>query len=166
MIPAEPSAHPADATPVAEKSLESYGRALATSSDGFPSIGDYHQAYKSGAITPLEVVELLLSHVQRDSVKTKDHSTAFVQIQATASIAAAEASTARWKAGEPLGVLDGVPVAIKDEVDIIGYETTYGSKRISSPTETSWCVLKLMEAGAIVLGKASMHELGTGALAW
>ena len=164
MIPLGASSQPSGATPVAVQRLGSYGRASTTSSDGFPSIGDYHEAYSSGAVTPLDVIEVLLPLVQRDSATTRGHSTAFVQIQAAAVKKAAEDSTARWKAGKPLGVLDGVPVAIKDELDIVGYETSFGSKRTRSPEETSWCVLKLIEAGAIVLGKSSMHELGTGAL--
>lgn len=64
----------------------------------------------------------------------------------------------------PLSVLDGVPLAVKDEVDLAGYGKSLGSNQdFSSPNRgTSWCVKKWEEAGAIVIGKLNMHELGLG----
>lgn len=78
--------------------------------------------------------------------------------------AAAEASTARYKNGTSLGPLDGVPVGVKDEVDMEGYKRTLGSKLdfTCKSGGTSWCVKKWQEAGAIVIGKTTMHELGLG----
>ena len=77
-------------------------------------------------------------------------------------LAAAEASTARWKAGKPLSALDGVPVAIKDEVDLEGYRKTLASNVdfTPDPNVTSWCVAQWEAAGAIIVGKTNMHELG------
>ena len=61
-------------------------------------------------------------------------------------------------------MLDGVPVAVKDEVDLAGYKKTLGSSRDYTPTAevTGWCIRKWEEAGAIVMGKLNMHELGLG----
>jgi len=56
--------------------------------------------------------------------------------------------------------LDGVPLGVKDEVDLKGYyKKCFGSKVIfeDTPDETSWSVLKWEEKGAIILGKLSMH---------
>ena len=77
---------------------------------------------------------------------------------------AAEASTLRYKQGKPRGVLDGVPIAVKDEVDLDGYKKTLGSTRdfTREGGGTSWCVKKWEEEGAIILGKLNMHELGMG----
>ncbi|KAF2865896.1 amidase signature enzyme [Massariosphaeria phaeospora] len=157
VIPAHECA--VDASPAADSSLALRGR-LSSGRSNFPSVADYHAAYASGALTPLDIVETLLPLVRRDVSAPTPHSTAFIEVQVDMVRAAAEASTARWKAGTARGLLDGVPIAIKDEVDVEGLETKFGSKRVSAPTESSWCVKKLVEAGAIILGKSSMHELG------
>ena len=77
---------------------------------------------------------------------------------------AAEASTLRYLQGRPLGILDGVPIAVKDEVDLDGYKKTLGSARdyTREGGGTSWCVKKWEEEGAIIIGKLNMHELGMG----
>jgi Asp-tRNA(Asn)/Glu-tRNA(Gln) amidotransferase A subunit family amidase len=126
----------------------------------FWSVADYHEAYKSGKLTPLQVAEALLPLIRRDVPNKADHSTAFMNIKADEVIKAAEASTQRWKEGKPLGLLDGVPCAVKDEFDIKGHERHVGSKRTFETLGTSWCAQKCMDAGAIVVGKTTMHELG------
>jgi Asp-tRNA(Asn)/Glu-tRNA(Gln) amidotransferase A subunit family amidase len=80
---------------------------------------------------------------------------------------AAEASTKRWKEGKPLGVLDGVPFAIKDEMDFEGYKRYCGTGHDyteGKETSSSWCAQKVAEEGAVFVGKLSMHELGLGEL--
>lgn len=79
-------------------------------------------------------------------------------------LAAAEASTTRYAAGKPLSPLDGVPVAIKDELDLDGYDKSLGSPLDFTRKDggTSWCIQKWEDAGAIIVGKLNMHELGLG----
>ncbi|KAI9817144.1 MAG: hypothetical protein M1827_001256 [Pycnora praestabilis] len=126
------------------------------------SVSDFHAAYTSGKLTPTAVAESLLPLVRRDTTPPGIHSVAFLQSRSDLVIKAAEASTLRYKEGKPLGLLDGVPVAVKDEVDLDGYKKTLGSARNFTRKEggTSWCVKKWEEAGAVVLGKLNMHELG------
>jgi len=128
----------------------------------FWSVKDYHEAYKSGKLTPTDVVNSLLPLIRRDVANRSDHSTAFLTSRVDLITQAAEASTRRYAEGKPLGVLDGVPVAIKDEVDIKGYKKCLGTKLdfTLENDETSWCVQKWEEEGAIVMGKTNMHELG------
>jgi Asp-tRNA(Asn)/Glu-tRNA(Gln) amidotransferase A subunit family amidase len=127
----------------------------------FYSIRDYHEAFKSGKLTPTIVAKALLPLVRRDVPNRSVHSTAFLTTQVEIVLAAAEASTKRWAEGKPLGLLDGVPLAIKDEVDLAGYKQTYGSKHtFRESKETSWCVVKWEEAGAVIIGKTTMHEIG------
>lgn len=61
-------------------------------------------------------------------------------------------------------VLDGIPTGIKDEANVAGYRTTYGRKKNDAifpvEQESSWPVQKWEEAGAIILGKLNMHEIG------
>ncbi|KAL9069861.1 MAG: hypothetical protein Q9157_006012 [Trypethelium eluteriae] len=152
---------PSPSSPSSLSSLDSAsGAPPSNASARFPSIADYHTAYSSGALTPIDVAEALLPLIRRDESKRTEHATAFVAVDPVAVRAAAEASTTRWKMGKERGLLDGVPVAVKDELDIEGYERRMGTKQIHETKGTSWCVKVLMEAGAVVVGKTNMHELG------
>jgi len=128
------------------------------------SAADYHALYRSGKLTPTNSVEALLLLIRPDTSPPGAHSVAFLSIEVDLVLKAAEASTLRYKHGKPLGVLDGVPVAVKDEVDLDGYKKTLGSARDYTREKggTSWCVKKWEEAGAIIVGKLNMHELGMG----
>jgi hypothetical protein len=131
----------------------------------FHTIADIHNAYKSGALRPTDVVEALLPMIRRDVTQRGPHSTAFTESMVGLVIQAAEASTARWKAGKPLGLLDGVPFAVKDDLDVEGYKRHVGTAHDyteGKKVETSWCVKKVEEEGAILIGKLNMHELGSG----
>lgn len=127
----------------------------------FYSSVDYVAAYELKLTTPKAIAEYLLSVINEPP-----HNLAFVDVRAEFTLRAAQESTERYEKGVPLGPLDGVPVVVKDELDIHGYTKTFGSAKIfgSGEGETTWCVKKLEDAGAIIIGKANMHELGTGAL--
>ncbi|KAL8685005.1 MAG: hypothetical protein Q9218_008026, partial [Villophora microphyllina] len=118
----------------------------------------YTAAYKSGTLTPTKVVTSLLDYISAN----KHHNIAFLQIRRDKVLAAAAASTKRYQSANPLSALDGVPVAVKDEVDLDGYPRTLGSALNFTRKEggTSWCVRKWENAGAVVIGKLNMHELG------
>ena len=75
------------------------------------SIKDYHSAYETGRMTPTAVAEALLDLI----CKNPKHRTAFLEIKKERVIAAAEASTQRYKTGKSLGVFDGVPIGVKGE---------------------------------------------------
>lgn len=128
----------------------------------FWSVKDFHDAYLAKKLTPTAVVNALLPLIRRDVPNRNEHSTAFLASRVDLIQAAAEASTKRYEEGNPLGVLDGIPISIKDEVDIKGYKKCMGSKKdfTLKTDETSWCVKKWEEAGAIVVGKTNMHEIG------
>ena len=65
---------------------------------------------------------------------------------------------------KPIGPLDGVPVSVKAELDQIGYGTTVGTSFLGKTpaTQDATPVAKLREAGAILIGKTNMHEIGMG----
>jgi len=115
-------------------------------------------------VNPTTIIETLLPLVRRDIQPAGKHSTAFVESQVEIIRAAAEASSERYKNGQSLGPLDGIPVAVKDEVHIKGYKRTLGTKLDfkAGSDATSWCVQQWLDAGAIVIGKSTMHELGLG----
>ncbi|TDZ59803.1 Fatty acid amide hydrolase [Colletotrichum trifolii] len=132
------------------------------------SVSDYHEMYLSGEVTPLAVARAILPMIRRDTAPQGEHSIAWFDTKVTQVLAAAEASTKRYKEGRSLGPLDGVPTAVKDEYEIDGYRTCLGSRNDytteAEPGKSinSWCVKKLQDAGAVILGKLSMHEFGLG----
>lgn len=134
----------------------------------FHSVADYHELYKTGQLTPVAVVQALLPLIRRDTSPPGEHSVAWLESRVDLVLAAAEASTLRYKEKRSLGLFDGVPTGIKDEYDLVGYKTTLGSPREYAVEPkgdqpfTSWTVAKMEEAGAIILGKLSLHEYGLG----
>lgn len=127
------------------------------------SAADYHALYKSGGATPLQVVEALLKLIRPPS----KYANAWVLLNEDMVLDAARASTERWAAGKPRGILDGVPFGVKTDTEVKGYVTTVGLKvdeRVeffrNPENETIWPVLKLEEAGALMMGKNNMHEIG------
>ncbi len=68
----------------------------------------------------------------------------------------------RIRSGHPLSLLDGVPVAVKDEIDMKPYPTTVGTRFLGAApaAEDSTVVARLRAAGALLVGKANMHEIG------
>ena len=152
-----------DAAPVEE---EEESLSTVTYPEGkYYSVADYRRLYLSGALTPLDVAEALLPLICRDVSNPTEHSKAWFQTIPEKVLATARASTQRYKEKRSLGPLDGVPTAVKDEYDILGYRTclespnTYAAADDDS-VETAWCVRQLEAAGAIILGKLSMHEFG------
>jgi Asp-tRNA(Asn)/Glu-tRNA(Gln) amidotransferase A subunit family amidase len=127
----------------------------------FPGVDDFTRSYREGRTTPELVAERFLA--QRDqSERDAPSLKAFIAVDPDDVMAQAKASGARWRAGAPLGPFDGVPVAIKDELDQAGYPTTAGTSFIGSSRagHDATVVARLRAAGALLVGKANMHELG------
>jgi Asp-tRNA(Asn)/Glu-tRNA(Gln) amidotransferase A subunit family amidase len=90
---------------------------------------------------------------------------AFAALREREALAEAEAVDAALARGEAVGPLAGVPFGVKDEQDVAGLPTTYGSVpfRDHRPARDSTLVARLRAAGAIALGKTSMPEFGSTA---
>ncbi|KAF3439297.1 hypothetical protein FNV43_RR17573 [Rhamnella rubrinervis] len=128
------------------------------------TISDYSRAYSCGEITPLVVAERFLAAVGESS-KPPLQMSFFINYDAEDILRQATASTHRYKQGLPISVLDGVPIAIKDEIDCKPYPTTGGTKWLHKRrpcTDDAHCVERLRLCGAILVGKTNMHELGAG----
>ncbi|KAH7065450.1 amidase signature domain-containing protein [Macrophomina phaseolina] len=154
---------PSSADETAPTAAESPRAPPSDASGRFYSVYDYHELYKSGQTTPTAVVEALLPLIRRNEPNSTPHATAWVELRDDLILSAAAASTERYKAGKPLGILDGVPVSVKDEVDVAGYKKHIGTTKDHSNggrCETSFCVQQWEAAGAIIVGKTTMHELG------
>ncbi len=90
----------------------------------------------------------------------RDHAlNAWTHVDAAAALAAARASDARRAAGQALGRLDGVPLAIKDNFDVAGMPTSLGlSGRREAAREDAQVVRRLRGANAVLLGKTNLDE--------
>jgi len=111
----------------------------------------------------LSPVELMKAHLAR--IETLDpRLNAFIRLDAEAALAAAKVAEAEASAGRLRGPLHGVPVGIKDIIDVAGLPTTCHSKILEGNTATAdaVCVSRLRQAGAIVVGKLSTHEFAIG----
>ncbi len=133
----------------------------ATKGFQFVSIFDFAKAYRDGITTPEEVAKKVL-----DAIATSDSGNAplkaFIAVNREDVMRQARESTQRIKAGKPLSIFDGVPVAVKDEIDMTPYPTTVGTSFLGKTpvTEDSTVVARLRSAGALLIGKANMHEIG------
>jgi len=126
----------------------------------FATIRDYANAYRSGAATPVEVAERTLTAI-RDSDASSRPLRAFIANDREDVLAQALAAAERLRLGRPLSVLDGVPVAVKDEVDQAPYASHVGTSFLGTgPAQDCTPVARLRAAGALLVGKANMNELG------
>ncbi len=89
---------------------------------------------------------------------------AFTALDGPALLTAARAADARRASGRSLGRLHGVPLAIKDNIDVAGFATTGGTSalRHTHPAADAEVVARLRAEGALVLGKNNLHELAMG----
>lgn len=113
--------------------------------------------YASRALSPVEALQAVTARIARLNPALN----AFVVMNPHAMVAAGE-SAARWAAGRPAGMLDGVPCTVKDLVDVAGFPTRRGS-RLSDPapvTEDAPSVVGLKSHGAVIIGKTTTTEFG------
>lgn len=129
----------------------------------FTAVHDYATAYREGRTTPEEVAQRFL-----DAVAASDAADpplrAFIAVNREDVLRQAAAATQRIREGKALSILDGVPVAAKDEVDMMPYGTTAGTGFLgrTPAAEDATVVARLRTAGAMLIGKTSMHEIGFG----
>lgn len=90
---------------------------------------------------------------------------AFITVCAEAALREAEAAATRARANARRGPLDGVPVALKDNIDVAGVATSngFGGPPWHVPTQDATITRRLRAAGAVILGKLNMHEAALGA---
>ena len=87
----------------------------------------------------------------------------FITLLGEPALEQARASDARRATGERLSPLDGIPIALKDNIDLAGVPTTNGMARFRTPDRDAAVTERLRDAGAVLLGKANMHEGALGA---
>jgi Asp-tRNA(Asn)/Glu-tRNA(Gln) amidotransferase A subunit family amidase len=129
----------------------------------FSNVFDYAKAYRNGKTTPEEVAKKVLDAIE-DSNSSTPPLRAVIAVNHEDVMKQACEATQRIKVGKPLSVLDGVPVAVKDEVNMLQYHTTVGTAFLgkSPAIEDATIVARMRTAGALLVGKTNMHEIGLG----
>jgi aspartyl-tRNA(Asn)/glutamyl-tRNA(Gln) amidotransferase subunit A len=124
------------------------------------SASEIAQEFAAKRLAPVELVTALLARIEALDPRLN----AFIRLDAEGAMQAAKQAEAELSAGRSRGPLHGVPVGIKDIIDVAGLPTTCHSKiLVDNVARTNAAVIeKLRQAGAAIMGKLSTHEFAIG----
>ncbi len=117
------------------------------------------QAYRRGELSPVEATRACLERIERWEPRLN----AMYRVHREAALEQARASGARWKAGQPLSALDGVPATIKENIATRGDPAPVGTRaNEDAPPQAADAppAARLREAGCVTLGKTTMPDYG------
>ena len=126
----------------------------------FMSLTDQAALIRTGELSPVALVELYLDRI----AKYNDRINAFITVAADSALARARLAEQEIKAGDYRGPLHGIPVGVKDQMQINGMRVTGGSKIFADAigTRDATVIARLRAAGAILLGTLNTHEFHMG----
>jgi aspartyl-tRNA(Asn)/glutamyl-tRNA(Gln) amidotransferase subunit A len=115
---------------------------------------------RDGQLSAAELVERHLDVIDRAEPRIG----AFITVCADAARNAARAADALFRAGHDLGPLQGIPVAVKDNIDVAGVRTTVGSAVLADNVaqQDAAVVRSLRGSAAVIVGKTNLHEFTLG----
>ena len=117
------------------------------------------ELYRGKALSPVDVTRACLDRIADLDSKLN----AYCLVDEESALAAARDSETRWQRGQPAGLVDGIPTAIKDLILTRGWPTLRGSRTVAR--DQNWdqdapCVARLREHGAVLIGKTTTPEFG------
>lgn len=126
------------------------------------SVAQLLEDFRDGKSTPLDATRAALTRIDELNGKVN----AFRTIEADAALAAAAASAQRWEKGEPCGLLDGIPISVKDTLMVEGFAFRQGSLVMPDEpaTESAPIARAAREEGAVVVGITTCPEFGSSVL--
>ncbi len=126
-----------------------------------PGIDALHAAYRACRADPVALAEEHLARIAEADPRLR----CFITVARERALADAAASRARWRAGRPRGPLDGIPLALKDNIDVAGLLCTAGTAAFRGrvPRVDGEVQQRLAAAGSVLLGKLNMDEGALGA---
>ena len=126
----------------------------------YSSINELTKLIRAKKVSPVEIVHACLKRIKEFEPKLN----AFITVLEDQALEQAKDTEAEIQAGKWRGPLHGIPIGVKDFYDTAGIKTTAAFERFKDrvPTKDAVGVAKLKEAGAIIIGKTNMHQLGMG----
>jgi aspartyl-tRNA(Asn)/glutamyl-tRNA(Gln) amidotransferase subunit A len=114
--------------------------------------------YRSGDVSPVEVADAVLARIEAQEPTLR----AFYTHDAVAARSAAKESEQRWRSGSPQGILDGIPLTLKENIATEGTPVPLGTAatELVPASQDSPAAARVREAGAIILGKTTMPDYG------
>lgn len=124
------------------------------------SIGELHKLLTSKKLSTVELTQAMLDRIKQIDPRVK----AFLHVTEDLALSQAAQVDEKIARGEEIGILEGIPMALKDNMSTEGIQTTCSSKILENyiPPYNATAVAKLKEAGAILLGKMNMDEFAMG----
>ena len=111
---------------------------------------DFHTLYKEGKVTPLQIAQRIIDILKVCSLN------AIIKYDIEDILKQAQESTVRYAQGRYVSVLDGVPVAVKDELHLEPYATSVGTSFLTVKAKDAFVVSKFRELGVIFIGKVTI----------
>jgi len=132
----------------------------------FATITEIAHLFRTGKLSPVELTELMLARIERSNPKLNAYITVTDELaRVQAKLAEAELSVnGRLKTRTDRGLLQGIPISLKDNICTESIRTTAGSKILGDyfPERDARVVTRLKQAGAVLLGKTNLHEFAYG----
>ncbi|KAK4491180.1 hypothetical protein RD792_001911 [Penstemon davidsonii] len=164
----EEDGKPEERVELALKSLPAYDPAKSWNADSsafhYWKIRDYAYAYRSKLTSPSIVAERFISAMEEFNNK-KPPTPLLISYDPELIRKQAAASTQRFEEGNPMSILDGIFMAIKDDIDCFPHPSKGGTTffhEVRPVKKDAASVAKIRSCGVILVGKANMHELGLG----
>jgi len=114
-------------------------------------------AFRRKQLSPVEVAESVLDRIE----STQASVNAFSHVDRATTIRLAQDSEQRWRVGCPIGLIDGIPISIKDNLRVSGWPTLEGSRAVRRDqvwNDDSPCAARVREHGGIFVGKTNLPE--------
>ena len=125
---------------------------------GLQSIRQMMPLLRSGEVSPVDLVRRCLERID-----ARPELNAFITVMRDSALSDAHTAERQIATGRYRGGLHGIPISVKDLVDVAGTPTTAGSAvPPRKPDADAPIVTRLREAGAIIIGKTNLHEFAFG----
>jgi aspartyl-tRNA(Asn)/glutamyl-tRNA(Gln) amidotransferase subunit A len=127
------------------------------------SIAEAARRMRQGELSPIDLTSAVLDRI--DATEPSIH--AYVSVESESALAAARQAEEELRAGQDRGPLHGIPIAVKDIIDVAGLPTRCGSESradTAPASQDATVVRRLRQAGAVLVGKTVTHEFASGVI--
>jgi len=124
------------------------------------SLAEASRRIRAGTVTPTQLTEACLERIRTYNAKTN----AWITVMRDQALAQAKVLGEEQRSGRSRGPLHGIPIGVKDNIDMAGVRTTAASAVFEDrvPADDSEVVRRLKAAGAVLIGKCNLHEFAQG----